>query len=76
MTRAARVAMKSSFLGVALSLALVLPAVAADRPLGIGDRAPDLELIDQQGKPFKLAEALTRRDYIVLAFYVRAFSGG
>ena len=54
----------------------VLSASAVDKPLAVGERAPDLELSDQNGKPFKLGEALAAREYIVLAFYLKAFSGG
>jgi cytochrome oxidase Cu insertion factor (SCO1/SenC/PrrC family) len=51
---------------------------AADRdaPLAAGDRAPDVALVDQHGTPFRLADALARRSFVVLAFYVKAFTGG
>jgi peroxiredoxin len=42
----------------------------------VGDPAPELALGDQHGKPFRLAEALQQRDFVVLAFYVKAFTGG
>ena len=64
-------------------LALVVAALstgtdAADRaaPLAVGDRTPDVTLVDQHGKPFRLADALARRQFVVLAFYVKAFTGG
>ena len=69
-------ATKSALLCVVLTLALALPVAAADRALAVGDRAPDLELSDQHGRSVMLSEVLTTRDYVVLAFYLRAFSGG
>ena len=72
MTRTVR----AGLLAGVLALALALDAAALDPPLAVGARAPDLELSDQQGKPFRLSEALSKRDYIVLAFYVKAFTGG
>jgi cytochrome oxidase Cu insertion factor (SCO1/SenC/PrrC family) len=58
--------------------ALPSPADAADpaAPLAVGDRAPEVELVDQHGTPFRLADALARRSFVVLAFYVKAFTGG
>ena len=51
---------------------------AAERtvPLEVGTAAPPVTLGDQHGRPFRLAEALQRRDLVVLAFYVKAFTGG
>ena len=54
----------------ALSLA---PASAA---LKVGAAAPDTKLVDQQGQPVHLAELLKQRDWVVVAFYVKAFTGG
>lgn len=53
-------------------------AVATERttPLAVGDEASEVTLSDQHGKPFRLTEALARREFIVLAFYVKAFTGG
>jgi peroxiredoxin len=42
----------------------------------VGDRAPDVSLGDQHGQPFSLTDALKQRELIVLAFYVKAFTGG
>jgi peroxiredoxin len=42
----------------------------------VGEPAPDVALGDQHGKPFRLADALKQRDFVVLAFYVKAFTGG
>jgi hypothetical protein len=33
-------------------------------------------LSDQHGRPFRLTEALAERDFVVVAFYVKAFTGG
>ena len=57
-------------------LAVPLAAAAADRPLGVGDRAPDFTLSDQHGKPVRLSELVAARRYVVLAFYVKAFTSG
>ena len=54
------------------------PALAADRdkPLAVNEKAPEITLGDQHGRPFKLGEALARRDFVVVAFFVKAFTGG
>lgn len=58
-------------------LAGALPAAAASpTPLAVGHLAPAIELGDQHGKPFRLATLLGRRDFVVVAFYVKAFTGG
>lgn len=49
---------------------------SGDRPLAVGDRAPDFVLEDQQGKLFKLSDALARRSVVVVAFYLQADSPG
>lgn len=54
----------------------VAGAAERDTPLAVGDRAPDIVLGDQHGQPFRLAEALARRDFVVVAFFVKAFTGG
>ena len=61
---------------VLVALTAVVPVQAADKPLAVGDRAPALELSDQYGKRFALSEALSTRDFVVVAFYLKAFSGG
>jgi peroxiredoxin len=55
---------------------LASESLPADRSLAIGDTAPDIILTDQHGQSFKLSEALARRRFVVLAFYVKAFTGG
>jgi hypothetical protein len=65
--------------GVVLAvLALAMAATAAERaqPVAVGERAPSIELGDQHGATFKLAEALTSHRFVVLAFYPKAFTGG
>ena len=57
-------------------LAIPLAAAAADRPLAVGDRAPDFTLSDQHGKPVRLSDLLAARRHVVLAFYVKAFTSG
>jgi cytochrome oxidase Cu insertion factor (SCO1/SenC/PrrC family) len=64
--------------GVALALlALVTAAHAADpAPLAVGAVAPDTALVDQRGQPIRLADLLKQHDWVVVAFYVKAFTGG
>jgi peroxiredoxin len=52
------------------------PAVARETALAVGERAPDVRLSDQHGKPFDLTDALAAHRFVVLAFYVKAFTGG
>ena len=42
----------------------------------MGEAAPAVALGDQHGQPFRLADALKQREFIVLAFYIKAFTGG
>ena len=53
-------------------------ACAAERtaPLAIGDAAPAFALVDQRGHPLRLADLLETREFVVVAFYVKAFTGG
>ncbi|MGH7279100.1 MAG: redoxin domain-containing protein, partial [Candidatus Rokuibacteriota bacterium] len=62
---------------LALTLAMTAPVVWAqerDTPLAVGDPAPPFSLTDQHGKSFRLADALAARRFVVLAFYVKAFT--
>ena len=65
-------------LGLLSGIAAVVPAGAVERekPLAVDERAPDFTLDDQHGKPFRLTETLSQRDFVILAFYPKAFSGG
>lgn len=47
-----------------------------EAPLTLDEAAPDFSLVDHRGQAFRLSEALARRDFVVLAFYVKAFTGG
>jgi len=51
-------------------------AAERDAPLAVGDRAPEVTLGDQHGQPFRLTDVLKQRELVVLAFYVKAFTGG
>ena len=42
----------------------------------MNDKAPEITLGDQHGRPFRLSDALAGRDFIVVAFFVKAFTGG
>ena len=61
-----------------IGLVLAVGALTAerDKPLAVGDRAPDFTLMDQNGKPVKLADVLARREAVVVAFYLKADSPG
>lgn len=64
--------------GLALALAFLplaaSPALGA--PLAVGAKAPDFTLSDQDGRQVRLADLLARRPFVVLAFYVKAFTSG
>jgi len=63
---------------VLFAVGAMLPVAAADRtgPLVVGDIAPDFTLVDQHGQHAHLADLLQTRDFVVVAFYVKAFTGG
>jgi len=62
---------------LAVALLTLGAAAAADQtPLKVGAAAPDTRLVDQQGQPVHLADLLKQRDWVVVAFYVKAFTGG
>jgi hypothetical protein len=56
----------------------IFPVAAADRtaPLAVDDIAPDFSLVDQHGQRLRLGDLLKTRDFVVVAFYVKAFTGG
>jgi peroxiredoxin len=60
------------------AVAVVLLATPAERdtPLAVNAHAPAIVLGDQHGRRFELADALAQRDFLVVAFYVKAFTGG
>ena len=64
------------FAALALVLLAAVSAGAAERPVAAGARAPELALGDQHGAPFRLAESFPRHKFVVVAFYVKAFTGG
>jgi len=59
-------------------LALTMGSAAADpqTPLAVGVMAPDTNLVDQNGQSVRLADLTRQRDFVVIAFYVKAFTGG
>jgi peroxiredoxin len=65
---------------LAAALALLLAAstagAAGQTPLAVGSAAPETALPDQRGQTVRLADLLKQRDFVVLAFYVKAFTGG
>jgi hypothetical protein len=65
-------------LGLGLTLAVAIAAHAAERksPIPAGEVAPEIKLGDQHGRAFELGEVLKQRDFVVLAFYPKAFTSG
>ncbi len=63
-------------LALLLLLGLTAAAHAADAPLAVGAAAPDSALVDMRGQPVRLADLLKQHDFVVVAFYVKAFTGG
>jgi cytochrome oxidase Cu insertion factor (SCO1/SenC/PrrC family) len=59
-----------------LALTTGASSAATDTPLASGAAAPDTALVDQRGQPVRLADLLKQRDFVVVAFYVKAFTGG
>ena len=67
---------RAPLLALAL-LAFTATARAADPPaLAVGAVAPETALVDQRGQPVRLTELLKQHDWVVVAFYVKAFTGG
>jgi len=42
----------------------------------VGAAAPEIALSDQHGQGLRLADVLKRHRFAVVAFYVKAFTGG
>jgi peroxiredoxin len=59
-----------------VAVLLAAPAWAAEAPLATGMAAPDIALADQHGRPVRLTGVLERHRFAVVAFYVKAFTGG
>ena len=59
-----------------LALAATVRAADAPSPLAVGAVAPDTALVDMRGQPVRLADVLKQHDFVVVAFYVKAFTGG
>ena len=51
------------------------PAPVQSTALKVGDTAPDFNLPDQDGKPVRLS-SFAGKQKVVLAFYIKAFTGG
>lgn len=68
MKRLALLGLASVFLAASLPVAL-----SAEGPPAVGTKAPDFILSDQHGKP---PDLLAARRYVILAFYVKAFTPG
>ena len=63
---------------VAVTLLALVTGAAADSqtPLAVGVMAPETTLVDQSGQSLRLADLVKQRDFVVVAFYVKAFTGG
>ena len=63
---------------IAVTLLALVTGAAADSqtPLAVGVMAPETTLVDQNGQSLRLAELVKQRDFVVVAFYVKAFTGG
>jgi hypothetical protein len=69
--------MRAPALAALLALAPGVAGTAADQtPLAVGAAAPATVLADQRGQTVSLADLLKQRDFVVVAFYVKAFTGG
>ena len=69
--------MRAPALAALLALASGVAGAAADQtPLAVGAAAPATVLVDQRGQTVSLADLLKQRDFVVVAFYVKAFTGG
>jgi peroxiredoxin len=55
---------------------VLVAAPASAAPLAVGASAPDITLADQHGARLQLDEVLKRHRFAVVAFYVKAFTGG
>lgn len=58
-----------------LSAGLSVSAAMANTTLKVGDAAPDFALPDQNGQTIRLSDFRGKKS-VVLAFYIRAFTGG
>lgn len=70
-----RVLTGRGWVAVAVSMALVGVAVAAEGELRVGDKAPDFELKGSDGKTYRLADYNGKKP-VVLAWFPKAFTGG
>ena len=68
--------MRALALAAVLVLVASLAGAADQTPLAAGAAAPETALVDQHGQPVRLADLLKQRDFVVVAFYVKAFTGG
>ncbi len=69
--------MRRALAAVALLALTAAVAGAADQtPLAVGATAPDTVLVDQRGRSVRLADLNKQRAFVVVAFYVKAFTGG
>lgn len=61
---------------VAVLLAAAPAWATGQTPLAAGAAAPETVLPDQNGQAVRLTDLLKQRDFVVVAFYVKAFTGG
>lgn len=68
------------FLGIGVVIAIILfaltmPPPEAAKTLKVGDKAPDFNLTDQNGREVRLAD-YRGKNSVVLAFYIKADTPG
>ena len=68
--------MRALALAAGLVLVAGLAGAADQTPLATGAAAPETALADQRGQAVRLADLLEQREFVVVAFYVKAFTGG
>jgi len=59
-----------------LALTAGVAGAADQTPLAVAATAPDTVLVDQRGRSVRLADLNKQRAFVVVAFYVKAFTGG
>jgi hypothetical protein len=59
-----------------LALTAGVAGAADQTPLAVGAAAPDTVLVDQRGGSVRLVDLNKQRAFVVVAFYVKAFTGG
>lgn len=59
-----------------MSLFSILFGFARAEPLKVGDQAPDVSAVTDEGKTLNLADVYKKNDYTLVWFYPKALTGG